>query len=309
MISEIKRLKKEKNAVIMAHYYQNDDIQDIADFIGDSLALARQAAKTDAGIIIICGVKFMGETAKIICPDKKVLIPDINAGCSLADSCEAKEFEEFIKSHSGYKVVTYVNTSAEVKALTDIVVTSTNAVDIIESFPKDQKIIFGPDRNLGNYINKKTGRNMLLWNGSCKVHERFSYDDILRLKKEYPDAEVLSHPECKESIVNLSDYTGSTAGIINYASKSDKNIFIIATESGVLHEMQKKNPGKTFIPVSPENKNNKCNECADMRLITMEKLYNCINEEYPSIELSYDLIKKAIKPVNAMLDLSEKLHL
>ena len=239
---EINRLRKEKNAVILAHYYQTGDIQDIADFVGDSLALAQWAAKTTADIIVLCGVHFMGETAKIICPDKKVLVPDLNAGCSLADSCPAVEFEEFIKANPGHTVISYVNTTAAVKAVTDVVVTSTNARQIVESLPADEKIIFGPDRNLGNYINSITGRKMLLWNGACHVHEQFSLEKILELKKQYPEAEVITHPECKHYIVEISDFVGSTAALLKHAVKSDKKQFIVATESGVIHEMRKQCP-------------------------------------------------------------------
>jgi quinolinate synthase len=249
----INELKKEKNAVILGHYYQKGEIQDIADYIGDSLALAQIAAKTDADILVMCGVHFMGETAKVLCPDKKVLVPDLNAGCSLADSCPADKFAEFVKAHPGYTVISYVNTTAAVKAVTDVVVTSTNAKQIVESFPKDEKIIFGPDRNLGNYINSITGREMLLWDGACHVHEQFSVEKIVELKAQYPDAVVLAHPECKSVVLKLADMVGSTAALLKYAVNSDKQRFIVATEAGILHEMQKKCPQKTFIPAPPND--------------------------------------------------------
>ena len=306
---EINRLRKEKNAVILAHYYQTGDIQDIADFVGDSLALAQWAAKTTADIIVLCGVHFMGETAKIFCPDKKVLVPDLNAGCSLADSCPAVEFEEFIKANPGHTVISYVNTTAAVKAVTDVVVTSTNARQIVESLPADEKIIFGPDRNLGNYINSITGRKMLLWNGACHVHEQFSLEKILELKKQYPEAEVITHPECKHYIVEISDFVGSTAALLKHAVKSDKKQFIVATESGVIHEMRKQCPDKEFIPAPPEDSTCACNECNFMRLNTMEKLYNCLKYEMPEIFVDEEVQKKAIRPIKRMLDISEKLGL
>ncbi len=306
---EINRLRKEKNAVILAHYYQTGDIQDIADFVGDSLALAQWAAKTTADIIVLCGVHFMGETAKIICPDKKVLVPDLNAGCSLADSCPAVEFEEFIKANPGHTVISYVNTTAAVKAVTDVVVTSTNARQIVESLPADEKIIFGPDRNLGNYINSITGRKMLLWNGACHVHEQFSLEKILELKKQYPEAEVITHPECKHYIVEISDFVGSTAALLKHAVKSDKKQFIVATESGVIHEMRKQCLDKEFIPAPPEDSTCACNECNFMRLNTMEKLYNCLKYEMPEIFVDEEVQKKAIRPIKRMLDISEKLGL
>ncbi len=309
LISEINRLKKEKNAIIMAHYYQDGDIQDIADFVGDSLALAQWAAKTDADIIMLCGVHFMGETAKILSPNKKVLVPDMAAGCSLADSCPADEFEKFIKAHPGHKVISYVNTTAAVKALTDVVVTSTNAKQIVESFPKDEKIIFGPDKNLGNYINSITGRNMVLWNGACHVHEKFSVRKVLDLKKEYPDAQVLVHPECKDVIVRLADKVGSTAGLLKYAIASDCKRFLVATESGILHEMQKSAPDKVFIPIPPEDSTCACNNCSFMRLNTLEKVYEVLKNESPEVEVSDELREKAVKPIQKMLEISAKLGL
>ena len=305
LISEINRLRKEKNAVIMAHYYQHSDIQDIADVIGDSLALAQKAAKTQADIIVLCGVHFMGETAKILCPDKKVLIPDLNAGCSLADSCPADEFESFVKQHPGYTVISYVNTSAAVKACTDVVVTSTNAKAIVESFDKDEKIIFGPDRNLGNYINSITGRNKLLWNGACHVHEQFSVEKLLQLKKEYPEAKILAHPECKSVVLQLADVVGSTQALLNFATQSACNQFLVATESGILHEMRKKNPSKTFVPVPPNDSTCACNECNFMRLNTLEKLYGCLKNESKEIHGEEKRRERAVKPILRMLELSK----
>lgn len=306
---EIERLKKEKNAVILAHYYQTGDIQDIADFVGDSLALAQWAAKTDADVIVLCGVHFMGETAKILCPQKRVFIPDMKAGCSLADSCKAEDFEKFINEHPGYKVISYVNTSADVKALTDVVVTSSNAKQIVESFPGDEKLIFGPDKNLGNYINSITGRDMLLWNGACHVHEQFSLEKILALKKQYPRALLLAHPECKSYILQFADHIGSTASLLKFATQSDQCQFIVATESGILHEMQKKNPGKEFIPAPPEDATCACNECNFMRLNTVEKLYLCLKNETPEIFVEEEIRLKAERPIIKMLEISEKLGL
>lgn len=305
----IDRLRKEKNAVILAHYYQTGGIQDIADFVGDSLALAQWAAKTTADIIVMCGVHFMGETAKILCPDKKVLVPDLNAGCSLADSCPAHDFEAFVRQHPGYTVISYVNTTAAVKAVTDIVVTSTNARQIVESLPADEKIIFGPDRNLGNYINSLTGRHMLLWDGACHVHEQFSLEKILALKQQYPDAEVITHPECKQPIIHISDFVGSTAALLKHTMRSDKKQFIVATESGVIHEMQKQSPDKVFIPAPPNDSTCACNECNFMRLNTMEKLYRCLRDETPAIEVDKEIQQKAIRPIRRMLEISEQLGL
>ena len=306
LIDEINRLRKEKNAVIMAHYYQTADIQDIADVVGDSLVLAQRAAKTDADIIVLCGVHFMGETAKILSPDKKVLIPDADAGCSLADSCPADKFEEFVKAHPDHTVISYVNTTAAVKALTDVVVTSTNAKKIVDQFPHDAKLIFGPDKNLGNYINSVTGRNMLLWDGACHVHEQFSLEKLLDLKKENPDAEIVAHPECKSVILKMADYVGSTQGLLNYVTKSDKMKFLVVTESGILHQMTKANPDKTFIPVPPEleGKTCACNECVFMRMNTMEKLYLCLRDEKPEILIEEELREKAVKPILRMLEMS-----
>jgi len=304
LIIEINRLKKEKNAVIMAHYYQMGDIQDIADQIGDSLALAQWAAKTEADIIVLCGVHFMGETAKILSPHKKVLVPDLEAGCSLADSCPADDFEKFVKEHPDHMVVTYVNTTAAVKALTDVVVTSTNAKKIIDQLPKDEKIIFGPDRNLGNYINSVTGRNMLLWDGACHVHEQFSVEKLVKLKAEHPDADIIAHPECKKPLLLMADFIGSTQALLNYTIHSDKNKFLVATESGILHEMQKKNPDKTFIPVPSNDSTCACNECNFMRLNTLEKLYLCLKNESPEIIIDEAIREKAVKPILRMLEMS-----
>ena len=305
----INELTKEKNAVILGHYYQKGEIQDIADYIGDSLALAQIAAKTDADILVMCGVHFMGETAKVLCPDKKVLVPDLNAGCSLADSCPADKFAEFVKAHPGYTVISYVNTTAAVKAVTDVVVTSTNAKQIVESFPKDEKIIFGPDRNLGNYINSITGREMLLWDGACHVHEQFSVEKIVELKAQYPDAVVLAHPECKSVVLKLADMVGSTAALLKYAVNSDKQRFIVATEAGILHEMQKKCPQKTFIPAPPNDSTCGCNECNFMRLNTLEKLYNCLKYEFPEVTVDPEVSREAVKPIKRMLEISAKLGL
>lgn len=306
---EILKLKKEKNAVILAHYYQKGEIQDLADYIGDSLALAQIASRIEAPIIVLCGVHFMGETAKILCPNKKVLVPDTKAGCSLADSCPANEFKKFIIEHPGHTVISYVNTSAGVKALTDVLVTSSNARQIVESFPENEKIIFGPDRNLGNYINSITGRNMLLWNGACHVHEQFSVEKIVELKKQYPQAKLLVHPECKNSIVILADKVGSTAALLNYAINSDAKEFIVATESGILHEMKKKCSDKVFIPAPPEDSTCACNDCNYMKLNTLEKLYNCLKYEQPVIEVESEIAEKARIPIQRMLDISEKLGL
>ncbi|MBR1630519.1 MAG: quinolinate synthase NadA [Paludibacteraceae bacterium] len=309
IIREINRLRKEKNAVIMAHYYQTGDIQDIADFVGDSLALAQQAAKTDADIIVLAGVHFMGETAKILCPDKKVLVPDMEAGCSLADSCPADQFEQFVKAHPDHTVVSYVNTSAAVKALTDVVVTSTNAKKIVDQLPEDEKIIFGPDRNLGNYINSVTGRDMLLWDGACHVHEQFSVEAILELKKQYPSAKVLAHPECKSVVLALADVVGSTQALLNYAVRSDSgDTFLVVTEAGILHQMQKACPDKNFIPVPPEVSEGSigcmCNECKYMRLNTLEKIYLCLRDEVNEIHVDAEVAKKAVLPIRRMLQMS-----
>ena len=303
-ITEINRLRKEKNAIILAHYYQTGDIQDIADCVGDSLALAQWAAETTADVIVLCGVHFMGETAKILSPDKKVFIPDSEAGCSLADSCPANEFEAFVKAHPEHQVISYVNTTAAVKALTDVVVTSTNAHKIVDSFPKDAKLIFGPDRNLGNYINSITGRDMLLWDGACHVHEKFSLEKILELKKAHPAAKIIAHPECKQPILTISDFVGSTAALLKYTEQSTEAEFIVTTESGVIHEMRKRSPQKLFIPAPPNDSTCACNECSYMRLNTMEKLYLCLRDESPEIIVDASIRERAVKPIHRMLELS-----
>lgn len=308
LISEIQKLRKEKNAVIMAHYYQPKEIQEIADFIGDSLALAQQARKTDADIIVLCGVHFMGETAKIICPDKKVLIPDMAAGCSLADSCKAEDLKAFKELHPDHLVISYVNTSAEVKALTDICVTSSNAEKIVRALPEDAKLIFGPDHNLGSYINKVTGREMLLWNGACHVHEKFSVEALVKLKKEHPEAKVLAHPECKASLLVLADVVGSTQALLNYAVKSDEQEFLVATESGILFEMEKRCPEKHFIPVPPEMTEGvgcSCNECNYMRMSSLEKLYNVLKDESNEILVDPEIAKAALGCIDRMLEMSK----
>lgn len=305
LVEEIKRLKEERGAVILAHYYQKGDIQDVADYIGDSLALARIAAGLEAPVIVMCGVYFMGETAKILCPDKTVLIPDAEAGCSLADSCDAKEFEKFIAAHPGHTVVSYVNTSAAVKALTDVVVTSSNARSIIEALPEETPIIFGPDRNLGGYINSTTGRKMVLWDGACHVHEQFSVEKLIELKKENPDALVLAHPECKRALVLLADKVGSTAALLDFARKSDARKFIVATESGILHQMQRDCPDKVFIPLPPEDSTCGCNDCSYMKLNTLEKLRNCLRDGYPEVTVDADIASRAVKPIERMLEMSK----
>ncbi|MDR3129584.1 MAG: quinolinate synthase NadA [Tannerellaceae bacterium] len=302
----INSLRREKRAVILAHYYQRADIQDIADYVGDSLALAQWAERTDAEIIVLCGVHFMGETAKILCPDKKVLIPDAEAGCSLADSCPASDFETFVRQYPKHTVISYVNTSAAVKALTDIVVTSTNARSIVESFPQDAPLIFGPDRNLGNYINSVTGRRMLLWDGACHVHEQFSLEKILALKRQYPQAAVITHPECKRPVIQVSDFVGSTAALIGFTKRSEHMQFIVATESGVIHDMRKHSPHKLFLPAPPEDSTCACNECSFMRLHTMEKLYRCLRDETPEIQVDEAIRLRALLPIRRMLDFSKK---
>lgn len=305
LISEIERLKKEKKAVVLAHYYQRPEIQDIADHIGDSLALARYASTLkDVDIIVLCGVHFMGETAKILSPDKKVLIPDMEAGCSLADSCDAKEFERFLKNYPDHTVISYVNTSVGVKALTDVLVTSGNAVKIVETFPKDAKIVFGPDRNLGNYINSVSGREMVLWDGACHVHEQFSIEKLIELKKENPEAKVLVHPECKKALRLLADKIGSTAALLDYARTSDAKEFIVVTESGILHELEKQCPDKRFIAAPPEDAGCACNECGYMKLNTLEKLYECLVNESPEIKVDEMVAAAARKPIEKMLELS-----
>ncbi|MCH5229122.1 MAG: quinolinate synthase NadA [Muribaculaceae bacterium] len=302
---EINRMKKEKNALIMAHYYQRDEIQEIADFIGDSLALARQAAKTDADIIVMCGVHFMGETAKILCPDKKVLIPDPLAGCSLAESCDPEEFKKFVEERPDHTVVSYVNTSAAVKALTDIVVTSGNARKIVEKLPEDEKIIFGPDRNLGEYINSVTGRNMVLWKGACHVHDRFSIEKIIEMKKAHPGAKVLVHPECRRPLQLIADKVGSTGALLDYAETDEAKEYIVVTESGILFEMRKKCPHKIFHAAPAEDSECQCNECDYMKLNTLEKVYECLKNESPEISVEPDIVARALKPIVRMLQMSE----
>lgn len=305
---EIRRMCREKKAVIMAHYYTQGEIQDVADFVGDSLALARKAAETDARIIVMCGVHFMAETCKILSPDKLVLCPDLNAGCSLADSCRAEDLKRFKEEHPGHTVVSYVNTTAAVKALTDVVVTSGNARRIVEALPKDEKIIFGPDKNLGSYINNVTGRQMLLWNGGCHVHERFSVAEILKLKAEHPGAKVLAHPECKGPVLQVADVVGSTAVLLKYATESDDREFIVVTESGILHEMKRQCPDKTFIPVPPEigegTTGCSCNECDYMKMNTLLKIYNTLLHEWPAVEVDPDVAREAVKPITRMLEMS-----
>ncbi len=304
---EIKKLKKEKNAVILGHYYISGDLQDISDYVGDSLQLSQQAAETNADIIVFLGVHFMAETAKILSPNKKVLIPDLKASCSLAESCMEKDFEKFIKDNPGHTVISYVNTTAAIKALTDIIVTSSNAKQIVDSLPKDEKIIFGPDKNLGAYINNATGRNMLLWNGACHVHKQFDLEAILKLKSENPDAKIIAHPECETSILNISEHIGSTSSLLKFTQTDSAKKFIIATEPGILHQMQKLSPNKIFIP-APSSKN-AFNDCNFMKLNTMEKLYNCLKFELPEINIDEELRQKAEKSIIKMLEISKKLNI
>ncbi len=308
LFEEIEKFKKEKNAVVLAHYYQEPDIQDIADYIGDSLGLSQQAAKTDADIIVFAGVHFMAETAKILSPEKKVLLPDLKAGCSLADSCPPHLFRKFKEKYPDHLVITYVNCTAELKALSDIVCTSSNAVAIVESLPKDQKIIFGPDKNLGAYVAKKTGRDLVLWNGACMVHEIFSREKITKLKERHPNAKLLAHPECEDVILKMADYIGSTTGLLKYATKSSEKEFIVATESGIIHQMQKENPDKIFIPAPPNN-SCACNDCPHMKRNTLEKLYLCMKNELPEVTVPAEIIKRAVKPIERMLDISAQLGL
>ena len=306
--AEIRRMAKEKDAVILAHYYTRGEIQEVADFIGDSLALARKAAETDAKIIVMAGVHFMAETCKILSPEKLVLCPDLNAGCSLADSCKAEDLRKYKEEHPGYTVISYVNTTAAVKALTDVVVTSGNAKKIVDQLPKDEKIIFGPDYNLGSYINSVTGRDMLLWNGGCHVHERFSVEEIVKLKEEHPEAVVLAHPECKGPVLAIADVVGSTAVILKYCIESDKKEFIIATEAGILHEIERQCEGKTFYPVPPEISEGgvgcSCNECDYMKMNSLLKIYNALKYEWPTVEVPEDIRQEAVKPIERMLSMS-----
>jgi len=305
LFAEIERLKKEKNAILLAHYYQEPDIQDVADYIGDSLGLAQQAEKTSADMIVFAGVHFMAETAKILNPTKKVVIPDLKAGCSLSDSCPPPLFKKFKDEHPDHVVVSYINCSAGIKALSDVICTSSNAKVIVESFPKEQKIIFAPDKNLGAYINKVTGRNMLLWNGACMVHEIFSLEKITKLKVRHPNAKVIAHPECEEPVLRLADFIGSTTGLLKYTQKDDAKEFIVVTETGIIHQMQKANPTKTFIPAPPDN-NCACNDCPHMKRNTLEKLYLCMEYEVPEITMEEELRLAAKKPIERMLEISKK---
>jgi quinolinate synthase len=308
-ILEIKELKSEKNAIILAHYYQTGDIQDIADFVGDSLALSQKAASNSADIIVFAGVKFMAETAKILSPEKKVLLPDLNAGCSLANSCKAEDFKKFIIDNPGRTIISYVNTNAEVKALSDIICTSSNAVQIVESLSPDEKIIFAPDRNLGNYVLNKTGRDMVIWNGTCHVHEEFSLEAILKLKKENPEAKIIVHPECELPVRMVADYIGSTSSLLQFTKKDKGSCYIVATEVGIIHQMKKENPGKTYIPAPPKDSTCGCSECSFMKLITIEKILNCLRNEKPEIFIDDNTLLKAQKPIRRMLEISEKLGL
>jgi quinolinate synthase len=308
-VAEINKMKKEKNAIILAHYYQTGDIQDIADFVGDSLALSQKAAANEADIILFAGVKFMAETAKILSPLKKVLLPDMMAGCSLADSCKPDDFAEFKKKHPDRTVITYVNSTAEIKAMSDITCTSSNAVQIVNFLPEDEKIIFAPDRNLGNFILNRTGRDIVVWNGTCHVHEEFSLEAILKLKKEYPEAKIIVHPECELPVRMVADFIGSTAALLQYTRSDESITYIIATEPGIIHQMKKENPGKLFIPAPPRDSTCGCSECSFMKLITMEKIYRCLKYESPEIILDENLMDKARIPIVRMLDISAKLKL
>ena len=303
LIKAIKDLCLKKNAVILAHYYQKGEVQDIADFVGDSLDLSRKAAETTADIIVFAGVHFMAETAKILSPGKKVLLPDLNAGCSLADSWQTEEFKSFKKSYPDHMVISYVNTTAEIKAETDICCTSTNAVKVIESLPKEQKIIFAPDRNLGNYINSLTGRNMVVWDGACHVHEEFSLERMLELKKDYPDAKIICHPECQKPVQLVSDFIGSTSALLGFVKQDDGKSYIVATESGILHQMQKDNPDKILLPAPPADSTCACNDCKYMKLHTLEKLYNCLKYELPEIQMDKELRTKAEVSIRRMLEI------
>jgi len=309
LVKEIKRMSKEKNAVILAHFYQEGEIQDIADYVGDSLGLSQQAAATDADIILFAGVHFMAETAKILAPEKKVLIPDLQAGCSLADSCPADEFAAFKKQYPGYTVISYVNTTAEIKALTDIICTSSNALQIIQSLPKDEKIIFAPDRNLGNYIRSITGREMVIWDGACHVHEEFSLERILEIKEEHKDAQIIAHPECEKPILIVADHIGSTTSLLNYSIRDKGMKYIVATESGILHQMRKASPQKTFIPAPPKDSTCACNDCKYMKLISLKKIYNTLKYELPEITLEQNLMKEARGSIVRMLEISKTLQL
>ena len=305
LFAEIERLKKEKNAILLAHYYQEPDIQDVADYIGDSLGLAQQAEKTKADMIVFTGVHFMAETAKILNPTKKVVIPDLKAGCSLSDSCPPPLFAKFKEQHPDHVVVSYINCSAGIKAMSDVICTSSNAKAIVESFPKEQKIIFAPDKNLGAYINKVTGRNMVLWNGACMVHEIFSLEKITKLKVKHPNAKVIAHPECEEPVLRIADFIGSTTGLLKYSQQNEAKEFIVVTETGIIHQMQKASPDKTFIPAPPNN-NCACNDCPHMKRNTLEKLYLCMEYELPEITMDEELRLAAKKPIERMLEISKK---
>lgn len=305
LFHEIEILKKEKNAIVLAHYYQEPDIQDVADYIGDSLGLAQQAEKTQADMIVFAGVHFMAETAKILNPTKKVVLPDLKAGCSLADSAPPALFKKFREAHPDHIVISYINCSAGIKALSDIICTSSNAVHIVNSLPADQKIIFAPDKNLGAYLNKKTGRDMLLWNGACMVHEIFSLEKITRLKVRHPNAKLIAHPECEEAVLRVADFIGSTTGLLKFTEQDPSQEFIVATETGILHQMQKSNPGKTFIPAPPNN-SCACNDCPHMKLNTLEKLYLCMKYELPEILMDEEIRIRAKKPIDRMLEISAR---
>jgi quinolinate synthase len=309
IVEEINRIRKQKNAVILAHFYQDGEVQDIADFVGDSLGLSQQAADTNAGIILFAGVHFMAETAKILAPDKKVLIPDLQAGCSLADSCPAEDFAAFKARYPDHTVISYVNTTAEIKAMTDIICTSTNALEIVKSLPEDEKILFAPDRNLGNYIERVTGRKMVIWNGACHVHEEFSLERILDLKKEYPDAKIIAHPECEKPILIVADHIGSTTSLLKYTIRDKGSEYIVATESGILHQMRKASPSKHFIPAPPKDSTCACSDCNFMKLISLKKIYNTLKYELPEINLDRELMDKARGSITRMLEISKKLNL
>jgi quinolinate synthase len=305
LFTEIEKLKKEKNAIILAHYYQDADIQDVADYRGDSLGLAQRAEKTDADLIVFAGVHFMAETAKLLNPGKKVVLPDLRAGCSLADSCPPDEFRKFREKHPDHVVITYINCTAEIKALSDIICTSSNAVKVVESVPSDKKIIFAPDKNLGAYISKKTGRDMVLWNGTCMVHEIFSHEKIEKLKSQHPDAKIIAHPECEEHILEMADFIGSTTSLLKFTQTDPGMTFIVVTESGIIHQMQLASPHKTFLPAPPEN-TCACNDCPHMKLNTLEKLYLCMKYELPEIIIPENLAQKALLPLKRMMDISAK---
>jgi len=309
IVAEIERLKKEKNAIILGHYYQTSDIQDISDFLGDSLALAQAAKSTDADIIVFAGVHFMAETAKILSPQKKVIIPDTEAGCSLADSCPSDEFRKFVNQHPDHTVISYVNTTAEIKTMTDICCTSTNALQIVNYLPPEEKIIFAPDQNLGNYIQRVSGRDMVIWPGACHVHEEFSVEKIVELTKEHPDAKVIAHPECEKPVLLLADHVGSTSSLLKFTKQDPGQKYIVATESGIIHQMKKANPDKTFIVAPPKDSTCGCNDCNFMKLITLEKIYHSLLSEEPVVELDPSTIEKARHPIERMMEISKELGL